>query len=162
MKVEILVTDANVLIDFYQAKPKLLKILCSEFQVKIPKLVMDEIEEFTALEAIDFGMEIIDSEIAEPPLENISKKLSFQDKSCISLAKKLNASCLTNDKKLKEYLDRFQIKTYWGLEIILSFYEKKLLTNEEITEIGNKVFSMNPRFGEEVKKSFWSTVNSQE
>jgi hypothetical protein len=44
---KILVTDANVLIDFYLVSPELIKILCNDFKVKNSKVVMDEILEFT-------------------------------------------------------------------------------------------------------------------
>ncbi len=47
-----LVSDANVLIDYHKANPKLLKILCSEYRVLIPKVIMDEIEDFSAMDLL--------------------------------------------------------------------------------------------------------------
>ena len=61
MKNELLVSDANILIDFYLADSSLIKILCDEFHLKIPKVIMDEIKQFTYAEALAFGIEIIDS-----------------------------------------------------------------------------------------------------
>ena len=47
-----LVSDANVLIDYYKSNPNLLKILCSEYRVLIPKVIMDEIEDFSAMDLL--------------------------------------------------------------------------------------------------------------
>ena len=159
MKNELLVSDANILIDFYLADSSLIKILCDEFHLKIPKVIMDEIEQFTYAEALAFGIEIIDSQntvdsgaILEP------KKLSFQDKACANLSKQLKASCLTNDKILKNYLDKQGIKTYWGLEMLLLLTSKKSLSKEKTTEIANKIFLTNYWYSLEIQNSFWEKL----
>lgn len=155
MKNSLLVTDANVMIDFYQADPELIEALCLEFQVKISKTVMDEIIEFTSAQAGAFGIEIIETEDSVGLLPLKLKGLSFQDKSCILLTKKLKASCLTNDSTLKNYLDSEGLKTYWGLEMLLLLIEKGRLTKEKVREAAEKIFQINLRFSEPVKKQFW-------
>lgn len=159
MKNELLVSDANILIDFYLADSSLIKILCDEFHLKIPKVIMDEIKQFTYAEALAFGIEIIDSvnpidssRIMEP------KKLSFQDKACANLSLQLSASCLTNDKVLKTYLDKQGIKTYWGLEMLLLLTSKKSLSKEKTTEIANKIFLTNYWYSLEIQNGFWEKL----
>ena len=38
-----LVSDENVLIDYYKSNPKLLRILCSEYNVIIPQVIIEEL-----------------------------------------------------------------------------------------------------------------------
>jgi rRNA-processing protein FCF1 len=56
-----LVSDANVLIDYHKANKKLIRILCSEYRVLIPKVIMDEIEDFSEEEAIHAGFHRVNS-----------------------------------------------------------------------------------------------------
>lgn len=154
MKKELLVSDANVLIDFHSAEPELLVFLCKEFNVKISKVVMDEIEEFTHAQAIEFGMEIIDSEDMQEIHKIESSRLSFQDKSCIVLSQRLKASCLTNDKSLKNYLTNLGIQTYWGLQILLLFVERNYLSKDRVEKIAKQIFETNCRYGENTKDNF--------
>ena len=56
-----LVSDANVLIDYYKSNPNLLKILCNEYKVIVPQVIIDEIEEFSREEAIHAGFHRVNS-----------------------------------------------------------------------------------------------------
>ena len=159
MKNELLVSDANILIDFYLADSSLIKILCDEFHLKIPKVIMDEIKQFTYAEALAFGIEIIDSvNTIDSSMIMEPKKLSFQDKACANLSLQLSASCLTNDKVLKTYLDKQGIKTYWGLEMLLLLTSKKSLSKEKTTEIANKIFLTNYWYSLEIQNGFWEKL----
>jgi len=155
-----LVSDANVLIDYYKSNPKLLRILCNEYKVIIPQVIIDEIEDFSREEAIQFGMEIIDEELDESLLNLKMKNLSIQDKTCISLSIKKKAKCLTNDKNLREELKKLGIETFWGLELIIQFVSKGLLKKEEAKKIGKKIFEDNKRFGESVRIEFFDKINN--
>ncbi len=155
-----LVSDANVLIDYHKANKKLIRILCSEYRVLVPQVIMDEINEFSQEEAIQFGIEIIDEIIDETFLNLKMKNLSNQDKSCISLSLNFKAKCLTNDKNLKDELEKLGVETFWGLEMILLFTSKKLLKKEEAKKIGKKIFDENKRFKESVHKDFFEKIKN--
>lgn len=154
MKNELLIADANILIDYYLADPELISMLCKEFKVKISKVVMGEIEQFTYAEAIDFGIEIMETDdsirLNLPELN----RLSFQDKSCIVLTQKLNGSCLTNDKNLKKYLEKEGFKTFWGLEMILLLVSKNYLDKARAALIADKIFENNFWYKDDVKNTF--------
>lgn len=158
MNQELLITDANILIDYYLADSELISILCREFKVKISKMVMDEIEQFTYMEAIEFGIEILETENSLSLNRPELNRLSFQDKSCIALTKKLNGSCLTNDKKLKSYLEKEGFKTYWGLEMILHLVSRNYFDKQRATQITNKIFENNFWYKEEIKENFWEKL----
>lgn len=154
MNRELLITDANVLIDFYLADPELILFLCKEFKVKISKVVMDEIAQFTHAEAIDFGIEILETEDAAKLNIPELNRLSLQDKSCIVLTEKLNASCLTNDKRLKTFLEQKGFKTYWAMEMILLLIKRNYINKERGTLIANKIFEINLWYKEDIRNEF--------
>ena len=154
---ELIVSDVNILIDFYETEPKLLRILCSEFTVKVPQVVLDKVEQISNAKAQELGMEVVDTEYLSIERQGIGR-LSFQDKMCAELAIDLNASCLTNDKLLKNTIENEGLKAYWAMQMILLFVERGLLDKTETFAIADRIFASNPWL-RKIEESFREKLN---
>lgn len=152
----IILSDANVLIDYIKANEKLLTEACSAvFEIYVPIPVLREIKQLTETKAKRLGLKLY-----EPSTEQLteslsdSMRLSFEDKLCLRIASDNVWICATNDKVLKKECERFKVSTMWGLEIMLVLNEKGVLSKKEATKTAQAIFKVNKRLGEAVVQDF--------
>jgi len=119
-KLAALVSDANVLIDIIKADIDVLRKAAEIYDIYIPYVVLDEIEQLSEGKAVSLGLKLYEE---NPALikEAFGKAggLSMQDTVCFETAKKEGYACLTNDKRLHAKCEAEGISSIWGLRLIL-------------------------------------------
>lgn len=156
----IVLTDANVLIDYVKADRELFHLLCSLFKsVKVPFDILNEVNELTLKQAQEFTIDVYYPE-PETYFEasNEVKRISFQDHVCFIDAKKYGWAVITNDKSLKEYCNLEGIETFWGLQVVMLMVEEYLLTKRAAVKIAKTIVKNNPRIHEDVLRDFEEKV----
>ncbi len=109
------------------------------FEIKIPKAVKDELENYFNFEKISsiFNIEItsLDTE-GKKESRSISKKYDIQnaDADTLVLSKKLKSILLTDDWDLRETANIYGIKVHGTVGILFRAYSKKLLKKKELKE----------------------------
>jgi len=152
----VIISDANVLIDYLKANEKLITEACSSiFEIYVPIPVLGEIKQLSETKAKKIGLRLY-----EPSMEQLiesssgSQRLSYQDKLCLRIAKDNGWICATNDKVLKKECERSKVSTIWGLEIMLVLNEQGVLTKREAIKTAQSIFKENTRLGKAVVHGF--------
>jgi len=111
----IIITDANVLIDFATANINVLKLLTSIFkEVCVPIDIAQEVNELNISEIQKPGIRVYypDTETCFDA-RNINNGISFEDNICITEAHKNGWAVATSDKKMKEKCEAAGVSTLW-------------------------------------------------
>jgi rRNA-processing protein FCF1 len=155
-KPEILLFDANVLIDLCNADKSLLKKLNDKlFDIYIPDLIISEVNNLDTSELKDFGINILNTPISILNQANFIKaSCSLQDTVCLIQAKNNHYSLATNDKKLRKECIKAGIKIYWGLELILILAEAGDLTKSKALKNVHIIANKNKVITKELVKDF--------
>ncbi len=156
----IVITDANILIDYVKADKELLNLLCSLFKsVKVPFDILNEVNELTLMQAQEFNIDVY---YPEPETyyeaSNELKRISFQDLVCFIDARKYGWAVITNDKSLKEYCNQKGIETFWGLQVMMFMVEEHLLTKRAALKTARRIVKNNPRIHEDILLDFEEKV----
>jgi hypothetical protein len=84
----VLVTDANVLIDYAKSDPEVLSVArrCS-ILIEVPNVVLDEVDQLDAAACVRLGIEIVEIETEVlVELAAMQGPLSLADRACLWLA----------------------------------------------------------------------------
>ncbi|MCC2606794.1 hypothetical protein [Planctobacterium marinum] len=142
------ITDANVLIDYADADITMLALYSEKIErVIIPSVILDEVDQLTHDDCLQYGFEIIDEE-----LEILSEAsnaqhgpLSFQDKVCLYLAKSIGGvTCITNEKALLKFCEEDNIPTKRGLRLLLELAEHSHISRDDAIGMVYAINEYNP------------------
>jgi rRNA-processing protein FCF1 len=150
------ITDANILIDFYKTNEGILRLLCQEVEkMVVPLLVLNEVDGLSREKAKDLGIIVIDSDmkILEQAF-GLMNGLSYQDNLCLLTALRENYICITNDRRLKNECRDKGIRSLWGLEILLFLFERNRITKKEARIIIAEIAAINNRMTKTVLQEF--------
>ena len=143
----LLIVDANVLIDYANTDPGVLKLVTSHIApIHIPSVVLDEVNQLTIEDCSDLGIIVI-----EEPLEVLvaaSEKrgaLSFEDHVCLLLAKEREWTCVTNDKPLHRSCSAEDVPVMWGLRLMIELVQEEQLSKEIALDIAQAIHQSNPK-----------------
>jgi len=118
-----LISDANVLIDYNQSAPGILRLVSQHVQqlyVALP--ILQEVRGLSTEQVEKLGIEVV-----EPSLEQLveaselrlaKSALSGTDALCFVMARDHQWTCLTNDKALRRPCTSCRVTCLWGLEIM--------------------------------------------
>lgn len=151
---QLLILDANVLIDLISADAHLLRQLARHLgTVHVLDIVLDEVNEIEdESHARALGLEIIESEQEDisTAIADTASPVSFQDRMCLLSAKRYTYTCVTNDKKLRSLCTEQGVCIVWGLELLLNLASTGTVKKERLARAGKKIQQMNPLY---IKKS---------
>jgi len=161
-----IVTDANVLIDYYNSDKSILGLISSHLaKLLVAQDVFEEVEQLLFEDLEELGIEVVepgDELVEEATYANIAKpSISYQDWICFLLAQKNNCTCLTSDGGLRKVCKENQISVMWGLEPMKELVRQRKLSASEEIEIAKAIHLSNTeyitskiikRFTTEVKK----------
>jgi hypothetical protein len=143
----LLIVDANVLIDYANSDPGVLKLVTSHIApIHVPAVVLDEVEQLSLEDCSDLGILVI-----EEPLDLLlaaaEKRgaLSFEDHVCLLLAKQRAWTCVSNDKPLHRACTDEEAPVMWGLRLMVELVEAEQLSKEEALDIAEAIRQSNPR-----------------
>jgi predicted nucleic acid-binding protein len=156
--VEILIVDANVLIDFCQTDPSVLALVVRHVAVvNVAEPVLDEVDQLDRMAAEALGIRVVTPDFAcftrAAQLAQRSP-LQFQDWLCLLLAEAQGWICVTNDKRLRAECQQREVATLWGLELLLRLVEQGALPADSAVDIAEAIHGTNRRVPRKVIDAF--------
>ena len=148
---EIVICDANVLIDFAECGSVLIGALPRLFnKVFVPYLVMFEVQNISEQELIALGIEMLETPIEAPQ----NKGLTIEDWACFLAVQEKKCACITNDRKLRSVIQKAGYKAFWGLETLMKMCEARILSKAQTKRFGIRICERNPYITDDVKNAF--------
>jgi hypothetical protein len=152
----LLILDACVLIDFWDADPSALRLVVRHVgEVHVAENVLAEVRQMDRSAAISAGLTIV-----EPTFEMMlsaaqrRRGLSFQDHLCLLLAKQRAWTCVSNDGRLRRACAEEGVSVLWGLEVLAQLVETGGLPVDSGVELAERMASSNPYLTQAVIKRF--------
>lgn len=149
-RMEVLLADANVLIDLLNANALGLVgdlIRHDIATIHLPRIVYDEVSSVISESQIaDLGITILPVEIAL--MERVAKyqdtRLSYPDRSLLLLAKDNGYAVWSNDKRLRENCDENGIHALWRFEVLRGLVERDFMSAADLIAVAERVEKTNP------------------
>ena len=165
MPTNILLLDANVLIDFLNSEPNLLNLVSKHIgSIYVLDQIVSEVKGLEKSECKKLGLNVI-----EPTNETLAlaetnlSKLSYNDRLCLFTAIDSNFICVTNDNDLRQECLNNQVKILWGLELIRILVEKSALSADDAIKIVETIHKINRLYiSERLVKKFVKLVKKIE
>lgn len=152
----LLILDACVLIDFWDADPSVLTLVVQNIgEVHIAENVLSEVRQVDRSAAMTAGLILV-----EPSLEVMAaaatrrRGLSFQDHLCLILARDRSWTCVSNDGRLRQACAEDGVSVLWGLELLAQLVEVGGLPAITGIELGKRMAAANPYLTEKVVRRF--------
>ena len=142
----ILLFDANVLIDLYDADNSIFRAISrSVGPVHVVLPVFAEVDQIDEAEAQELGLELIEPEVAQlAAAANLSRRLSFEDRVCLVVARDAGWTCITNDRALRRECEAASVEVIWGLELLALTVEAGGLTARDAAALARVIGQNNP------------------
>ena len=149
-RLEILLADANVLIDLLSANALGLVgdlIRHDLAAVYLPRIVYDEVSTvITESQIADLGITILPVEIAL--MERVAKyhdtRLSIPDRSILLMAMDKGYIVWSNDKRLRENCGANGVRTLWEFEVLRWLVERDFMSAADLVAVAARVEEANP------------------
>ncbi len=143
-----IISDANVLIDYAESAPDILRLICEHIlQLYIPLTVLKEVSQLNIQEVQALGIEIVEPKLSQiievSNIRELKPALSAQDAICFIMARDNDWACLTNDKPLRRLCSSQKVSCIWGLEIMHILVSSKAITAKKAYEIAQDIQSKN-------------------
>ncbi len=151
------ISDACVLIDYIKVEQtKVLRLVTDHlFPIKLPRLILDEVDDLTEDQAEALGMEIIEAtfdQLREAAVRG--GNLSKADKLCFAIARDNGWGIWTSDKPLHTQCETNGIPTYWGLQLMLDLCSAGKLDPKLALQTAQKISEVNERISEGITTRF--------
>lgn len=149
-RMEILLADANVLIDLLNADALGLVgdlIRHDLATVHLPRIVYDEVSTVISESQIaDLGIIILPVEIAL--MERVTRyhdtRLSIPDRSLLLIAKDNGYTVWSNDRRLRENCDANGIRVLWEFEALRRLVERDFMSATDLAAVAERVEATTP------------------
>jgi rRNA-processing protein FCF1 len=156
--VEILIVDANVLIDFCQTDPSVLTLIVRHVAIiNVAEPVLEEVDQLDRMAAETLGIRVVAPDFAcftRAAQLAQSSPLQFQDWVCLLLAEDHGWICVTNDKRLRAECQQREVAILWGLELLLRLVEQGALPAGNAVDLAEAVHRINRRIPRTVIDAF--------
>ena len=149
-RLEVLLADANVLIDLLHANALGLVgdlIRHDIATVYLPRIVYDEISTVISESQIaELGITILPVEIAlmERVAQYHDTRLSYPDRSLLLLAKDRGYAVWSNDKRLRENCNENGVRALWEFEVLRGLVERDFMSAADLVAVAERVEDTNP------------------
>ena len=149
-RLEVLLADANVLIDLLNAGALGLvgELIRHDIAaVLLPRIVYDEVSEVISENQIaDLGITILPVEIAlmERVVKYHDTRLSYPDRSLLLLAKDRGYAVWSNDKRLHENCSENGVRAMWEFEVLRWLVERDFISATDLVAVAKRVEETNP------------------
>jgi len=146
MKRALLILDACVLIDFWDADPSLITLVTRHIgEAHIAENVLSEVRQVDRSAAVNAGLTIV-----EPTMGMMlsaarrRRGISFQDHLCLLLAKERAWTCVSNDGRLRRACKEDGVAVLWGLELLAQLVEADGIPAAAGVELAQLMAESNP------------------
>ena len=149
-RLEVLLADANVLIDLLHANALGLVgdlIRHDIATMYLPRIVYDEISTVISESQIaELGITILPVEIAlmERVAQYHDTRLSYPDRSLLLLAKDRGYAVWSNDKRLRENCNENGVRALWEFEVLRGLVERDFMSAADLVAVAERVEDTNP------------------
>lgn len=149
-RLEILLADANVLIDLLHADALSLvgDLVRNDIAtVYLPRIVYDEVSTVISESQIaDLGITILPVEIAlmERVAQYHDTRLSYPDRSLLLMAKDRDYAVWSNDRRLRENCDENGVRALWEFEVLRWLVERDFMSAADLVAVAERVEETNP------------------
>lgn len=127
---QVLLLDANVLIDYRDSELSILSLVCEHVApVHVIREVLDEVAGVTATRSRELGIAVIDLEARELlEISTLPRRLSRRDRLSFLACRIHDWVCVTNDRPLRRSCEEHGIRVRWGLELMVDLVAAEALT----------------------------------
>jgi predicted nucleic acid-binding protein len=162
VKLELLIIDANVLIDFCKTDANVLRLVTGHVgKVHVAEPVLAEVKQLDRVTAEGHGLHVVQAELPllkEAAAAAVRSPLRFQDWICLLLAKEKSWTCITNDKRLRTECETRTVQVMWGLQLLLRLVERRALPAKDAIELAEAIHRVNRRIARDVVDTFIRNV----
>ena len=142
----VLLSDANVLIDYRDSDLSILALVVQHLApVHVVREVVDEVDDLSLARCRELGLTVIE---VEPEvllqLATLSRRLSRNDRLSLQVCRENDWICLTNDRLLRRICGEHNVRTKWGLELMLDLVSGGVLSASRALETARCIHANNP------------------
>ena len=144
--VEILLADADVLIDYRDSDLTILKLVSQHIgPVRVLRQVLDEAPGISDQRCERLGIEIVQLE-TELMLEanSLPRSLSATDRLCVVACEHHEWTLVTNDRALRKVSSTRGIRLRWGLGLMTDLVRTRALTEARALRVATAIQRSNP------------------
>lgn len=159
---EILLADADVLIDYLNSDLSVLQLTSRYIgPVKVTQPVLNSVNGLSATACKKHRIEIIEAS-TELLLDAGARSgaLSFEDWICFLLCKQEGWTCVTNDRRLLSECRGCRVETRRGLSLMIELVRQGRLTDRKARRIAQKIAESNPyHINDQVLEGFTAALD---
>lgn len=161
----VFIVDANVLIDYVEVDASVLGLIADHLgPVHVPRRILQEVKrqrlDDTDCDAL--GLMVITEEYRElTAAAAMQGPLSFQDHLVLVMAKGRGWTAITNDGGLRKALEREQVPTRWGLEMMVELVQSGGMTRDQALKTAERIVAANRRYTAAVLTEFRKKISEK-
>ena len=142
----VLLTDADVLIDYRESEIKILELVVQHMgRVVILAPVLDEVQGVTPAQCAQLGIEVVEVETEQlVRASEVESRVSFNDRLCLVACREEGWTCVTNDGALRRLCERHGVATRFGLGLMVDLVAVGALTRRRAMAVARQIQASNP------------------
>ena len=142
----VLLSDADVLIDYRDSDLSILALVVQHLApVHVVRDVVDEVDDLNLARCKELGLTVVE---VEPQvllqLATLSRRLSRYDRLSFHVCQVKDWICVTNDRLLRRTCGEHNVRTKWGLELMLDLVSAGALSASHALETARRIHTNNP------------------
>ena len=142
----VLLTDADVLIDYRESEIKILELVVQHIgRVVVLAPVLDEVQGVTPTQCSQLGIEVVEVETEQlVRATEVESRVSFNDRLCLVACREEDWTCVTNDGALRRLCERHGVATRFGLGLMVDLVAAGALTRQRAMAVARQIQASNP------------------
>ncbi len=142
----VLLTDADVLIDYRESEIKILELVVQHIgRVVVLAPVLDEVQGVTPTQCAQLGIEVVEVETEQlVRASEVESRVSFNDRLCLVACREEGWTCVTNDGALRRLCERHGVATRFGLGLMVDLVAVGALTKRRAMVVARQTQASNP------------------
>ena len=142
----VLLTDADVLIDYRESEIKILELVVQHIgHVVVLAPVLDEVQGVTPAQCAQLGIEVVEVETEQlVRASEVESRVSFNDRLCLVACREEGWTCVTNDGALRRLCERHGVATRFGLGLMVDLVAVGALTRRRAMAVARQTQASNP------------------
>ena len=142
----VLLTDADVLIDYRESEIKILELVVQHIgRVVVLAPVLDEVQGVTPAQCTQLGIEVVEVETEQlVRASEVESRVSFNDRLCLVACREEGWTCVTNDGALRRLCERHGVATRFGLGLMVELVAADALTRRCAMAVARQIQASNP------------------
>lgn len=142
----VLLTDADVFIDYRDSEIKILELVVQRIgRVVVLAPVLNEVRGVTPAQCAQLGIEVVEVETEQlVRASEVESRVSFNDRLCLVACREEGWTCVTNDGALRRFCERHGVATRFGLGLMVDLVAVGALTRRRAMAVARQIQASNP------------------